>query len=48
MNENYNRIIAELNAESDGIWANCEECGVSIPIEYHLCRNCEIPNYDVN
>ena len=25
--------------------ANCEECGVVIPAEYALCKNCEIRIY---
>lgn len=48
MDESYNRIIAELNMDIDGVHTNCGECGVNIPIEYTRCRDCQHVDYDVN
>jgi len=38
--EQFNRIIAEVNMTTSGVSANCEECGVAIPIEYTRCSAC--------
>lgn len=45
MDELFNRIVAEINAEQNGLYVNCEECGVEIPVEYARCVACEEVKY---
>ncbi len=45
IDEQLNRITAELNMERTNIKANCEDCARVIPIEYTLCRDCSTHNY---
>jgi len=40
IDETFNRIVAELNMGE--YFANCEDCGEAIPIEYAKCRKCEV------